>query len=191
MIDQSTVERCEAEPMQTTPTPRYSIGNKVFAADSPYVETKVQCPDCLGSREVEVHTPSGDVFPVPCGTCHLGWCSEGVIRQYVDQPQVLSLTVGSVRIDTADEHPVSYMANETGVGSGRVWNEDGLFDSYEAAMQVAKEKASAQAVQRNEQEAKRRDEEKKKAKRKPSWEKRRIRELEEQIKQMASQAVSK
>jgi hypothetical protein len=39
---------------------KYEIGQRVFAARVSYTSTLVPCPDCLGSKEWTVTTPSGE-----------------------------------------------------------------------------------------------------------------------------------
>lgn len=56
-------------------------------------------------------------------------------------PCVRSLTIGSIRIDTNDSDPVSYMCAETGVGSGNIYSEQTLFATQDAAEADAEIKA--------------------------------------------------
>jgi hypothetical protein len=55
------------------------------------------------------------------------------------------LTIGSVRVDTEDEDPITYMANETGVGCGYIHNEKDLYETRELAIAAAE----AEATRRN------------------------------------------
>jgi len=101
----------------------------------------VQCPDCLGTKEWRVLLPSGEEFQHDCRTCSRGYYSEGRVAEYGDRGIVVERTIGSIRVDTADENrPVSYMCCETGVGSGTVYDEKNLFlTKQEADTWVASE----------------------------------------------------
>lgn len=129
--------------------PKYNIGDTVWSGLSGWMETFIKCPDCLGEKLWQVTTPTGEQFEVPCNTCMRGYFCTGEIGIYSDAPIVQCLTVGSVRIDTADENPISYMCKETGVGSGQVHYEKNLFSSKDDATSHAKELSAIATVQRN------------------------------------------
>lgn len=171
------------------PIPKYEINQRVFAGYAERVERRKQCVDCLGTKEWEVHTPAGEVFHIACGTCHYGYFSMGDVIEYVESPIVQELTIGSVQIDTADrEHVIRYMCRETGVGTGRLWGELQLRPTREQAEEVAKEDAADKTAKWNAEADKQRAESKKREQRKPSWDRRRIRELEKQIKELGGVA---
>ena len=123
-------------------TPKFKIGDKVYAASSYHKEVQLQCPDCLGKKVWAVATPAGENFTIPCGTCTRGYFSYGTIGEWVESPHIELYTIGSVRIDTEDEHPVSYMCHETGIGSGTIHYEEALFSDRIDALAYATEKAS-------------------------------------------------
>lgn len=55
-------------------TPRFAIGQRVFVADaSPYASTKVPCPVCFGDLSVKVILGNGEVQPIECTACGLGF----------------------------------------------------------------------------------------------------------------------
>ncbi len=165
--------------------PKYQIGQQVYWAWGGWKEILKTCPDCLGKMDWEVETPSGDKFTIPCGTCMRGYECRGVISEYGDQPEVNHVTIGSVRIDTSDkEHPVSYMCEETGVGSGRVYDEENLFLNKEDATIAANKIAKELTEQRKLQEEKTIERKRKNTRSKPTWEQRRIKELEKQISEL-------
>lgn len=171
--------------------PKYAIGQKVYAAKATLEHRQVQCPDCLGTKEWQAVTPSGESFHIPCGNCFQGYFARGTVTKYFATPDVVEMTIGSVRIDTEDEHPVSYMLKETGVGSGTVWNECDLSLDRETAMRTALAKAEAIRAKMQADEDRREREERKQSRRKPSADKRRIRELEKQLKELESVAKLK
>lgn len=112
---------------------KYEIGQRVFAARVSYTSTLVPCPDCLGSKEWTVTTPSGESWKHPCNTCNVAWYSRGTVEQYADRPVIEEMTVGSVQIDTASDKPTRYMCLETGIGSGALYEEDRLHSTLEEA----------------------------------------------------------
>lgn len=126
------------------PTPRYRIGDTVWHASTQHATEQLPCPDCLGSRVWKVTTPAGTDMTTPCLRCapH-GYLRSGggedipslTVRKWT--PYVARLTIGSVRIDTHDDRPVSYMCCETGVGSGSIYYEPDLFATPEEAETVA------------------------------------------------------
>ena len=128
-----------------TPTPKFSVGDTVFVSgyDSRREESQT-CPDCLGSGRWLLTTPAGEEIDVRCLTCECGYSSSGRIAKYSVVPRVQEGTVGSVRIDTADERPVAYMLIETGVGSGTVYFEENVFASRDEATAQATRMAKEQ-----------------------------------------------
>jgi hypothetical protein len=162
--------------------PKYSIGQTVYGAYANYEQVRQTCPHCLGSKEWSVKTPAGEEFSIPCHTCEEGWFSTGSIRIWKDAPRVETLTIGSIRIDTHDERSISYMCQETGIGSGSIHYEDLLFMTYKEALEVATEQAFKNATARTAEQREREAKEKKKSRNKPSWERRQIKELERELK---------
>lgn len=107
------------------PTPRYAIGQLVFAAELHKAPVEVTCPDCLGTREWSAASPAGETYRIECPRCS-GYAGDVSLSRkvWLWSVSVRPLTIGSVRMDTADEErPISYMCHETGVGSGRIWSE--------------------------------------------------------------------
>lgn len=133
--------------LETIPQPKYKIGDTVYVADAKSEKASHPCPDCLGTRKWEVHTPGGETFQVECQRCpSAAWLriSDIPSLEYSKSaPVAKRLTIGSIRIDTANERNswgndvVQYMCHETGIGSGSVWDERRLHASEEEAMQVA------------------------------------------------------
>lgn len=66
-----------------------------------------------------------------------GWNDSLSLEYTRHVPYVRRLTIGSVRMDTADERPFSYMCVETGVGSGSVYGEESLYADKATADDVA------------------------------------------------------
>ncbi len=134
--------------------PKYAIGDSVYGAHAAWLPDKVACPDCLGSAKWSVTTPAGETFEVRCHTCNEGWESSGKVRVYDWRPTVQALTIGSVRMDTNDENPISYMCKETGVGSGTIHHEKKLFLTYDEAWANAGELAKQYSLDTQEQQEK-------------------------------------
>jgi len=130
--------------MNTVPIPKFNIGQKVFGAYTKQIQEKLPCPDCLGSKEWKIITPTGKEHKCACQRCSPCFTNHDIpsLTRTIYVPAVERRTIGSVRIDTHDEHPVSYMCNETGVGSGNIYYEKDLFETEESALIVAKMKAA-------------------------------------------------
>lgn len=124
---------------------RFGKGDMVFAADSEYSENWLSCPDCLGTLKWLVVFADDDSVEVPCQTCKSGWNPpNGKIKTQIWKPKVSRYTVGSVRFNDTDKKPFSYMCEETGVGSGRIYYDEDLFTEEEPAMERAQEKYEEQ-----------------------------------------------
>jgi hypothetical protein len=119
----------------SVPQPKFKIGDLVHAPRVGWGTKEVPCADCLGKKTWSVTTPAGETFEADCNTCSHGFYgSRGFTEEWGDHLKIELLTVGSVRIDTADEErPISYMCRETGVGSGSIYDEAHLFATREEA----------------------------------------------------------
>ena len=104
---------------------KFSIGDAVYHASTTTTKKQHPCPDCLGSRKWSATSPAGGSYQFGCPRCGGGYRSEDALSLDYTQfvPIVRKLTIGSVRVDTSDNRPVSYMCRETGVGSGSVYAE--------------------------------------------------------------------
>lgn len=117
------------------PTPKFDVGMSVWAAWTVSGQQQDPCPDCLGSGKWSLTMPNGNTQDVQCSTCD---CGRGYIASLKFEPDVRPLTIGSVRLDTNDKvNPISYMCEETGVGSGTIHYESRLFHTHEEAHQHA------------------------------------------------------
>ena len=168
--------------MTNTIETKFKIGDIVWLADSSREEIRETCPDCLGTRYWSVTTPAGDEFECDCDTCRLGYEVRGFVTRWDFVGRAPSLTIGSVRVDTDDEkHAVSYMAIETGVGTGLIWYEPRLFASKDDALKAAEARALELQEDARKRAVNSREQAIKKEKRKPSFERRRIRVLEKEV----------
>ena len=145
---------------------KYNIGDVVYAAGVRGGERKTTCPDCLGQRAWQCHTPAGEDFYVPCGTCYSAWASTGYLTSYCTDPRVERLTIGSVQYDSHGNE-IRYMCRETGVGSGTLWHEDSLFVTEGEAMTAAVALAAAAEVARLERNKETSERAKREPRRKP------------------------
>lgn len=124
------------------PVPKFAIGQTVWRATMRHSAASWPCPDCAGTGLWKVTTAANDTLTLSCGRCGGSSCSsEGIpsLRYEKREPSVQSLTIGSVRIDTADYdgETVKYMCRETGIGSGSVYRESELHDTEAAAQAIA------------------------------------------------------
>jgi hypothetical protein len=117
----------------TVPSPKYAIGDTVWHPQASSGHVFVMCPDCLSKRTWHAVMPSGEELDFACPTCAHAYESRGVISEWKVTGCVQELTIGSVRINTADDDPIEYMCVETGIGSGSIWAERKLHATREAA----------------------------------------------------------
>ncbi|MBU6430038.1 MAG: hypothetical protein KGR26_13570 [Cyanobacteria bacterium REEB65] len=122
---------------------KYNLGQIVYAATTGYTSRTVDCGDCTGSGLWSVTKPNGEAIEVNCPTCEGPWGQRsGTITEAVFGGNVEVLTIGLVRAEVEiDRRRIQYMCHETGVGSGRCWEEDVLFLTREAAQARADEMA--------------------------------------------------
>ena len=129
------------------PTPKYAIGQTVFAIQDHTVQTAYPCPDCLETRTWDATTAAGELVKVPCARCQQDWRRDERVpplTRHRAMHSLRQLTIGSIQIDTNREHMVWYMCEETGVGSGRNWREAELF-ATEAEAQPTLERLTLEA----------------------------------------------
>ena len=116
------------------PKPKFDVGDTVWVSDTMDTKHQEQCPDCLGTGKWLGTMPTGEQFDIHCQTCYGGYGSSGRVTVHAHDVRVHKMTVGSVRINTGErEHPVEYMMNETGVGSGTIWYEERVHATPEEA----------------------------------------------------------
>lgn len=118
---------------------KYEIGDKVYRAGTYSMLKKHPCPDCKGVRTWTAISRVGIEYEIPCPRCTASFQfnSELSLSYNWREPTVSKLTIGSVRTDSADEYPISYMCVETGVGSGSIYYEHELFSTDEEALVAA------------------------------------------------------
>lgn len=125
---------------------KFSLGDQVWSGEGCWQKKYKQCPDCLGKKYFNVSTPAGELFKSACPTCSEGWASTGRVREYGFSPLINHLTIGLVRVDVRMEETVEeYMAEETGIGSGRVWKAGYLFPTREEALVFAQAEGQRKA----------------------------------------------
>lgn len=124
---------------------KFNKGDIVYSAESSYVNKIISCPDCLGTLKWIIVFADGEAKEIECQTCKRGWESaSGKITYQEWSPTVSKVTIGSIKYDGDSKQPFSYMCVETGIGSGRVYYEEDLFDNFEEAMKFAVEKNQEQ-----------------------------------------------
>ena len=123
---------------------KFSIGDRVFWASMIQTRKRHPCPDCLDTRVWAAQSPAGGAYSMPCPRCSASYSGFDDLRlDYTAyEGHTVPLTVGSIRIDTADENPVSYMCRETGVGCGSIYYETDMFRTVEEAEAAAAAKAA-------------------------------------------------
>lgn len=101
---------------------RYDVHDVVYGI---YLHTKRYwklCNTCEGTCKVTV--AGHEDVTTYCPSCRGGKIWQDTEGKYF---VIQQLTVGQVRIQAGYEPEVTYMCEETGVGSGSVWKEDKLF----------------------------------------------------------------
>jgi hypothetical protein len=129
------------------PTPKFKIGETVYFASSTTTQETLPCPECLGTGKWKIVTPSGAKFSTYCLRCEGRSFNDLPSLKYLRHvPKAIALTVGSIRIDTANYYGrhIEYMCLETGIGSGSVYGEDKLYPSRDEAMAAAQANADAE-----------------------------------------------
>lgn len=140
--------------MDTTdfPMPKYRKGQKVYYPWHDTAGAQHPCPDCNGTKKWTCTSPAGHTMEMDCPRCDRnGGYRDDLSLSYTKHTfGVHELTIGSIRINTEfshDEHPISYMCVETGVGSGRIYYEPNLHESREDAEAIAAAKCAAQQAE--------------------------------------------
>jgi hypothetical protein len=131
-------------------TTKYAIGDTVYRSGIVSSSRRLPCPDCLDTRKWFIRTPAGLETEVVCQRCASGHYARDLPSLTVQdwRPHVESLTIGSARIDTADEthRRISYMCLETGVGSGAIYYETDLHPTRKAAWDASATKADLENI---------------------------------------------
>lgn len=126
---------------------KYNIGQVVWRGHTSLHTTKLSCPDCQDTLKWTLTSPSGLTLEVPCRRCQYTYSSELPslwLREH--KPEVCSLTIGKVTIELGSvsswaNEPVTYMCQETGVGSGSNYRESELYTTEAEAYAAAKMEA--------------------------------------------------
>ena len=129
------------------PTPKFEVGDKVYVGEVHMRESHITCTECKGTGAWKITTPKGSEFEIRCQACRQR--KERNISVWKATPEVARRTIGSVQIDTSDEHPVKYMCKETGIGSGRVYKESKCFTSKEECLVALQPEVERQQAERD------------------------------------------
>ena len=127
---------------------KYSIGDKVWVAAEESAQKRETCPDCLGQCIWACTLPSGECLNIPCPTCAYGYeGSRGfIMEQWVVEAKVWQGTVGAISASTYRGGDEVYMLEETGVGTGRNYRAENLFDTKDEAAAAASRMAEAARI---------------------------------------------
>jgi hypothetical protein len=135
------------------PMPKYRKGQKVYYPWHDTTGARHPCPDCNGSKKWTCTSPAGHTMEMDCPRCDRDNYRDELSLSYTKHTfGVRGLTIGSIKIDSDarnDRHPISYMCEETGIGSGRVYYEPDLYSAREEAEAVASAKCAAQQAERD------------------------------------------
>jgi hypothetical protein len=128
---------------------KFNIGDKAFIASINRSKKHHPCPDCGGVTKWKLTSPLGREIEVPCPRCSAGYISDKNLSldYWEATPDVKEITIGLVRSEQRlnGEEKVEYM--ESTSGSGFVYKEDDLFDTYEKALASADAKAAVRNME--------------------------------------------
>ena len=107
----------------------FSIEDKVYTVEVENKPEYINCVECKGKGII----PTATGKSIGCDYCsRTGKQVKAFVAQHIVCKRIY--TIGSVRFDSYDnENPVTYMCEETGVGSGTIWYEKDLFKTKSAA----------------------------------------------------------
>jgi hypothetical protein len=140
MADSSSFA-AELPPMAYLHQSRFQIGDLVFGVLTSVHHYWRVCPICEGTGRVKVagheemttYCPSGNVMG------RGPKCSNGKIWEEAGKLfEIRQLHIGQIRVVVGFEPKVEYMAEETGIGSGSLWNESKVFATEEEAEEAAR-----------------------------------------------------
>lgn len=165
---------------------KYNFGDVVYYSTTESREVRTVCPECNGEKTFAV---VGKDFRAACRHCKFRGYGQptGYLLSYETVPAYRRLTIGQIRLEVTDspgcadssatevfssdgdgntnfspkkERKEMYMALETGIGSGSLYDVERLFDTSEAALEhgvvlVAEHKArlAADAERQRKQES--------------------------------------
>ena len=122
------------------PAPKFGIGDKVFFPNALATQTRRPCPDCNGTRKWKAIAPSGIEIDMDCPRCARSYTDAALsLTAMTYTPIVQRMTVGKVSAEISGDGTsrVSYMCEETGVGSGSNYREDQLHADEAEAKAIA------------------------------------------------------
>ncbi len=110
---------------------KYEIGQKVWWARYESSETSIECPDCAGAGHIRCTMGDGTEVTVDCQNCHVGYeeFSRGRIRTYDRVPSAEKTTITGMDVTSTK--------TEYRVPSSYIVPEDRLFETEEAALEMA------------------------------------------------------
>lgn len=117
--------------------PKFEIGQKVFAVTNTYdsEEVHVECDVCNSTGKVKIN---GRNEEYDCPICH-----GEIVEKHHGFKYIIAYcnaTIGKVQTEEyakryrSYQSHITYMLQETGVGSGSIWREERLFATEEEAI---------------------------------------------------------
>lgn len=116
----------------TTIETTYDIGDVVFGVQFLTARRRPPCTLCDGSGRVQLAAIDRTITCPDCYGLRYDQADDHVAVQ--ERATISRLTIGSVAWNSTDG--ASYMAEETGVGSGTRWSQDKLYGSFDVALSV-------------------------------------------------------
>ncbi len=122
-----------------TYTTAYSVGEKVWLVRHSNFQQIIKCQPCANTGKIDI---GGETFVCPKCSGRASHPTYAGVKYYID----CESRVGKVTVEDCPENHSAwesdrgkpnprnqYMVEDTGVGSGQVWDEEDLFPTKEAA----------------------------------------------------------
>lgn len=128
---------------------KFDLGQRVYIIHKSGQLIKVICPACSGTGDITIDN-MGKTFEFICPNCQ----GSTIVESWFDanwQVAYEKVKIGKVQVELYREtfinkgigkNRVTYMVDETGIGSGSFWNEDEVFGTYEEALEECRKRNS-------------------------------------------------
>lgn len=121
-------------------TTKFDLGQRVYLIHKPGQLVKQKCPACSGNGGIVLEYNG---FSFMCSNCQGSGITE---TWYSTNWQIAyeKVKIGKVQVELyrqtyinkgSGKNRIMYMVDETGIGSGNIWNEDEIFATKEEALE--------------------------------------------------------
>lgn len=109
---------------------KFNLGDEVFVINCYSELVKTKCPICNGNKFINI---KGRQFKCPNKDCYDGYLHHREDRKW---HIAYNSFVGNIKFEVYRDYggiEISYMIDQTGIGTGSVWRENTLFATEEEA----------------------------------------------------------